>query len=258
MIDTLIDMLAAMWAAIRNYGKSISAYWREGRKGRAVGKVVLPCLPLVLVGGIVFFVATHWEAIMSFLVAVIAIACIIGGLLNSQAERKRKEAERLEQLKQEAIRENARTADATYIKMAKVIYDVARDLGSAGIVPPRALSDIYSSGSRMISLQDGAVMLALFTLQKSGQAVDTEVLSITIQEKIDKKLSAGELPGINRDVTYNGRVYSGFIIDAVVDRPGFAEVYAVLTDENYCRFKADCELQKGVPGPSVDRRDTDY
>ncbi len=101
-------------------------------------------------------------------------------------------------------------------------------------------------------------MLALFTLQKSGQTVDTEVLSITMQEKINKKLSAGELPGIRQDVTYNGRVYSGFIIDAVVDRPAFVEVYAVLTDENYCRFKMDCELNKSVPAPSVDRRDVDY
>lgn len=258
MADKICDMAQALWEKGKGYVLGIKANWAEGRKPRAVGKVILPCLPVVVLGLVIRFVMTHLEAITNFFLWVILIVCLAGGALSVVAKRKRTEEERQERLRQEAIRENARTADATYNKMANVVYEIARDLGPLGIVPPRMVSDIYSSGDHMISMQEGAVMLGLFTLQKSGDSVDTDMLSFTMQEKINKKLTAGELPGVARDVTYNSRVYSGFIIHAVVDRPGFVEVYTVLTDENYCRFKMECEQNKSVPTPSVDRRDIRY
>lgn len=258
MADKICDMAQALWEKGKSYVLGIKANWAEGRKARAVGKAILACLPVVVLGLVIRFVTTHLEEIINFFLWVILIICLAGGALSAVAKRKRAEEERQERLRQEAIRENARTADATYKKMANAVYEIARDLGPVGIVPPRMLSDIYSTGDRMIPLQDGVVMLGLFTLQKSGETVDTDMLSFTMQEKINKKLTAGELPGVARDVTYNSRVYSGFIIHAVVDRPGFVEVYTVLTDENYCRFKMECEQNKSVSAPSVDRRDTDY
>ncbi len=257
-MDQLLDKVADKWEKVKDYFTGIGTDWGKGRKPRAVGKVILPLVPVALLIGLLVVIWKNREAIVSGLVVLVLVGSIIGYFLDKCAERKRAEAERFEQKRQEAIRENARTADATYTKMANVVFEIARDLGPVGIVPPRMLSDIYSTGSRMIPIQDGAVMLALFTLQKSGDSVETGTLSFTMQEKIDKKLVAGEFPGIDRNKTYNDRVYSGFIIHAVVDRPGFVEVYAVLTDENYCRFKMECEQNKSVPAPSVDRRDVDY
>lgn len=257
-MDEFFDAAQAKWEKFKAYVYGIGTDWQAGRKPRAVGKVILPCLPVVLLVLVVLFVKMHWEAILILFGIITIMLYVLGEMKKKANERNRAEAERQEQLRQEAIRENARTADATYTKMANVIYDVARDLGPLGIVSPRMLSDIYSSGDRMISKQDGAVMLGLFTLQKSKDTVDTETMQFTMQEKINKKLTAGELPGVARDVIYNGRAYSGFIIHAVVNRPGFVEVYAVLTDENYCRFKMECEQNKSIPAPSVDRRDTDY
>lgn len=258
MVDKICDRVKACWEKVKDYVLGIKADWVEGRKPRVVGKVILPCLPVVLLVLAVLFIKTHWEVILTLLGIIVVLPYVIGEMKKTAAERKRAEAERQEQLRQEAIRENARTADATYTKMAKVVYEIARDLGALGIVPPRMVSDIYSSGDHMIPLQEGAVMLGLFTLQKSGETVDTDMLSFTMQEKINKKLTAGELPGVARDVIYNNRVYSGFIIHAVVDRPGFVEVYTVLTDENYIRFKMECEQSKSVSAAAVDRRDTDY
>lgn len=256
--DKILDAVKAKYEGAKRYGHGIAQDWAEGRKPRAVGKVILPCLPIIPLGLIVWLIVKNWDAIVTFFIGLAAVVCLAGGALSKVAKRKRTEEERQERLRQEAIRENARTADATYNKMANVVYEIARDLGPLGIVPPRMVSDIYSTGDRMISMQEGAVMLGLFTLQKSGDTVDTDMLSFTMQEKINKKLTAGELPGIDRNVTYKNRVYSGFVIDAVVDRPGFVEVYAVLTDENYIRFKMECEQSKSVSAPSVDRRDTDY
>jgi len=257
-MDRFFDKVADTWKKVKGYFIGIGTDWAEDRKPRAVGKVILPLIPVALLIAVLAFIWKNREAILSGLIVLVTICSVIGYFLDKHAERRRAEAERMELARQAAIRENARTADATYTKMANMVYAVARDLGPVGIVPPRMLSDIYSTGSRMIPVQDGAVMLALFTLQKSGDSVDTDTLSFTMQEKVNKKLAAGEFPGIDRDKTYEGRVYSGFIIHAVVDRPGFVEVYAVLTDENYCRFKAECELSKNIPDPPVDRRDLDY
>ena len=57
---------------------------------------------------------------------------------------------------------------------------------------------------------------------------------------------------------YDGRVYSGFIIDDVKDGKGYIEVYAAFVNDTYCRYKLDQELGKDAPPPLADRRDLDY
>lgn len=177
--------------------------------------------------------------------------------MNSYSEHKRAEAERKERQRQEAIREKARTMDGTYKKMAKVVWEAARTLGPLGIVPPNRLEDIYSPG-RMVSAWDGEVLFGLFLLQKPHNEVDTDLVKDTMQTKVDQGLTAGKFPDIPADLTYNGRVYSGFTVDAVKDSRGFVEMYTVLTDESYCQHKLSGDLEMDAPPPSVDRRDVDY
>lgn len=154
--------------------------------------------------------------------------------------------------------ETAKTQDATYNAQGKIVFSVAPELGPLGVVPPATLSNIYSPG-RTVPVANGAVMLNLFLLQKNGETVDTDLLKHTLQVKIDQRLQAGEFPGIPEQHVYRGRVYSGLAVDMVRDSiGGFVEVYTVLVDDAYCRYRENRELNGYRLLPSVDRRDADY
>lgn len=151
------------------------------------------------------------------------------------------------------------TKDATYIEEGKILFDVSKELGGLGIVPPMRLSNLYSP-SRTIPKMNGAFFFCLFLLQKDREVVDTELIRHTLQTKIDQRLTAGEYPGVDAKYTYRGRTYSGFVIDRVRDDSGggFVEVYTVLVNNAYCRYKQDRALSGDAPSTFVDRRDVDY
>lgn len=249
-MDEFFDNVSAKWAKIKAYFIRIKADWTEGRKARAVGKVILPLLPVALVGFIVNFVVKNLDTIALFFIVVMTFLCIVGGLLEERAKRKRAEAERREQEHREAIRKKAQTQDRIYQKMAKAVWTVARELGPLGIVPPNRLGDIYSPG-RIIPKRDGEVLLGLYLLQKSRDDVDTDLLISTMQTKLDQKFAAGDFPDIDER-------YDGLVIDRVKDSIGFVEVYTSLFDESYRRYKSDGDLDRDIPSPSIDRRDMDY
>lgn len=256
-MNDFFDRITALWDYLKSYFHGIVTDWHEGRKPRAVGKIILPLVPLALLAGVLVLIWRNRRAILSALVVLVAIFSIFAYFLDRRAERKREEEERRERMRQEAIKEKARTMDITYRKMAKVVWNIARELGPLGIVPPNRLDEIYSPG-RMISAKGGEVLLGLYLLQKSRDEVETDVLIYTMQTKADQKIVAGEFPEIPKEFIFQGRVYSGFSIDAVRDSRGFVEVYTVLTDESYCQYKLDNEIEKDAPSPSVDRRDIDY
>lgn len=153
--------------------------------------------------------------------------------------------------------EVARMKDATYTTQAKILFAVSRELGPLGIVPPARLSDLYSPG-RTIPKANGTVALSLYLLQKDCETVDTDLLRYTLQTKIDQRLQAGDFPDIPEQHLYRGRVHSGFVIDTVRDSSGFVEVYTALTDDAYCRYCEQRNLNSHLLLPSVDRRDVDY
>lgn len=259
-MNEFLDKCAALWALLKNYITGIASDWTEGRKARAVGKVILPLAPVAALAGICVLVWKYREAIYSGLILVVAFVAIIGYFMDKRAERKNAEEERRERLRQEAIRENARTADATYTMMGKVVYKIACELGSPDIIPPTRLSAIYSPG-RMVLKNNGAVQLGLYLLQKSGVVtIDEDSLADLMQTKVDQMLESEELPEIPQKIIYHGRAYSGFMIHKVRDsgNANFVEVYTVLTNESYLRYKLDGELDKDTPAPSVDRRDINY
>lgn len=246
-MDEFFDRLAVIWTKIKGYIVSIIGDWKEGRKIRAVGKVILPCLPVILVGMIVNFMVKHWDAIASFFIIVITLICIIGGILNSYSERKREKDEQKERQRQEAIREKAQAQDSIYQKMGKALWEIVRGLGALGIVPPNRLGDIYSPG-RIIPKMGGEVLLGLYLLQKSRDDVDTETLITTMQTKADQMFTAGDFLGFDEK-------YEGLAIVRVKDIVGFVEVYTALVDESYKRYKLNGDLDRDVPSSSIDRRD---
>lgn len=76
--------------------------------------------------------------------------------------------------------------------------------------------------------------------------------------KVDQRLTAGEYPAIEVRHIYHGRAYSGFAVDSVRDSQGFIEVYTVLVDDAYCRYRQERDLMADLPALPVDRRDIDY
>ena len=249
-MDSFFDRVKIQWEAFRNYCNGIALDWRENRKPRAVGKVILPCLPIVLVGLIVNFVVKNWNAIVTFFISIVTILCIIGGILNWYTERKRKWDEQKEQQRQEAIYENAQAQDRMYEKMGKAVWGIGQELGPEGIVPPNRLPDIYSPG-RIIPKMGGEVLLGLYLLQKSRDNVDTVTLMTTMQTKADQKYKAGDF------LDFDDK-YDGLAIVRVKDSVGFVEVYTALINDSYRRYKLNCDLDRDVPPPSIDRRDMDY
>lgn len=249
-MDKFFDDIKAKWEKVKDYFKGIGRDWAEGRKPRAAGKVILPCLPVALLGFITYLVAKNWEAIVNFCLGLLVVVCLVGGAVCKLNERKREAAERLELERQATIREKADTQEKRYQQMGKIVWAVARELGPLGIVPPNRLADIYSP-TRIIPKRGGEVLLGLYLLQKARDDVDTDLLVSTMQTKINQKLSAGDFPDIDEK-------YDGLAIDKVKGSDGFVEVYTALKDRAYYSYLASCDLDKDTPPPSVDRRDIRY
>lgn len=92
-MDKFFDRVAAMWAVFMGYVQGVAQNWAEGKKPRAVGKVILPCLPVVLLGLIMWLIVKNWDAIVDFFIWLIVIFCLVGGVLSKIAERKNTEPE---------------------------------------------------------------------------------------------------------------------------------------------------------------------
>lgn len=239
--------------------------WENGKYFLAALAVILPSIIIGLIivlivksiAVIIHFVRVHYTQI--FFTGIIIWAFL--EWLDNHADRKRK---RKEKEREEAVRarytarlDYEKTKEATYAEQGKVVYSVARELGSLGIVPPTRLNNIYSP-ARMIPKDNGAFFLAQFLLTKDRDDVDTELLGQVFQTKIDQRLTAGEYPGIEAKHIFQGRVYSGLTVDWVHDGEGFVEVYTVLTNDAYCRYRQELELEQTTFSSFVDRRDVDY
>lgn len=249
-MDKILDAIKTQYDKFMDYLHGIAKNWAEGRKPRAVGKIIFPCFPVVLVGLIVNFVVKNWEAIMGFFVWLILILSLVGGVVYKAAERKRERDEQKERQRQEAIRENAQSQDSIYQKMGKAIWEIARELGPLGIVAPNRLGDIYSPG-RIIPKMGGEVLLGLYLLQTSHSDIDTVTLMTTMQTKADQKFRAGDF------LDFDDK-YDGLAIVRVKDSVGFVEIYTALIDDSYRRYKLNGDLDRDIPPPSIDRRDMDY
>lgn len=172
-------------------------------------------------------------------------------------KRKQAEIEQEEREKYMARKEYAATKDATYTEQAKILFDVAREIGGLGIIPPMRLSNLYSP-SRTIPKLNGEVTLCQYLLEKDREIVDTEQIKQTLQTKIDQRLMAGEFPYVPETHIYRGRTYSGFVIDTVRDGEGYLEVYTALANDAYCRYVEHRDLNGDILLPPVDRRDIHY
>ena len=250
---------------IERYFDDASALWYEGRYFRSIIKFVLPYIIIAAITLVtILAVIGIKNFVRAYYVELIVAALVCWGFLGWLDERREKKYKWKEQEREIRVREeyrarleSATTKEATYIEQGKIVFDVARELGVLGIVPPMRLNNIYSP-SRTIQKANGTVILAQFLLQKDREEVDIELIRYTLQTKIDQRLMAGEYPSIEEKHIYRGRAYSGFCIDSVRDSEGYVEVYTVLVNDEYCRYRQNRDLMADLPTLSVDRRDTDY
>lgn len=246
--------------------QNLQNQWSDGQYVRTIlnvlGCSILIALAVILIcKGISALVAFLRRNYAQLIIAALVLWAFAGWRDKHKADRlklQREEQEIRERQNYSDRLEAAQTKEATYNTQAKVLFEVSRELGPLGIVPPARLSDLYSPG-RTIPKANGTVNISLYLLQKDRETVDTDLLKHTLQTKIDQRLQTGEFPGIPEQHFYRGRVYSGFVIDMVRDSTGgFVEVYTALVDDNYCRYRERRNLNSSILLPSVDRQDPDY
>lgn len=243
----------------------VEKLWTNGKYIQAVTVIVIPSAIIgLIIALIVKSVTVLFHFFRTYYPNIIFAGLIVWLFfewLDNHADRKlkRQEKEREEEARTKYIArlDYEKTKEATYIEQGKIVFSVSRELGVLGIIPPTRLSNIYSP-TRMIPKENHAFSLAQFLLSKDRDDVDTELLKQVFQTKIDQRLTAGEYPGIEPKHVYQGRVYSGLIVDLVRDSEGFVEIYTVLTNDAYCRYRQELELGWDTPAPTVDRRDVDY
>ena len=186
---------------------------------------------------------------------------LVGSYLNSRLKKLREKRRIEEEEKQKHDMEAyQKTEERTYRKVGKAVCSAAREMSSAGIVPPRRLSSIYAK-VQTIPIMDGKGMLCQYLMEKSQDDVDTVAVAETMQTKIDQKLRAREILEVPPEFTYNGRIYSGLLIHQVeedINNPKMIVVWATLTNEAYLQYVEDIAMDREAPSPSVDRRDTRY
>lgn len=251
--------------AFKEYVAKTNTLWEAGKYIHAIIRVVGPsimfALVLILITQTIVAITRFLRLYYAQLICGILGICAFIGWCDSRKDKKIKwdEEERKKRAQQRymAQLEYTTTKDATYIEQGKLLFAVAPELRGLGIVPPTRLSNIYSP-TRTIPKMDGAVAICQFLFQKDSETVDVELLRHTLQTKIDQRLTAGEFPGIPEKFIYNGHVYSGFCVDSVRDSQGYVEVYTALTNEAYCRYKQNRDLNNDMFISPIDRRDIDY
>lgn len=262
-----MKILRLLKAQIDNWSKTISVLWADKHYIRSVLTLLLPpmaigigiCLIVKIVTGITTFLRLHYAKLIFAVLLIWAFAGWLDNHKEKQLEYRRREREEEEREEYRAQQEYALAKDSTYVEQGKILFDVTREIGSLGIVPPMRLNNLYSP-NRTIPKINGAFFFCQYLLQKDLDFVDTERLKEALQMKINQRLIAGEYPGVEAKYIYKGRVYSGLVVDKVIDgrESGFIEVYTVLVNNAYCRWKQNQDLIRDTPAPIIDRRDTDY
>ena len=252
---------------VNAWTEKITTSWAERSYLNSVLTFLLPPSAIGVAICIIFKIITDVSTFLRLHYAKLILAVLIlwafWGWLDAHKERqleyRRREREEEEREEYRTQQECMASKDLIYIEQGKILFDVTREVASLGIVPPMRLNNLYSP-SRTIPKMNGAFFLCQYLLQKDLEFVDTERLKETLQMKINQRLIAGDYPGVEAKHLFRGRVYNGLMIDKVIDsrESGFVEVYTVLVNNAYCRWKERQDLDRDAPAPSIDRRDADY
>lgn len=194
-MDKFFDQVAEKWKSFQDYIGSIKANWKEGRKPRAVGKVILPLLPVALTAALLAYLWSIRETIIKIFSGILLMWTIFYACKQEKGLDKK----------------NTRKPDAVVLKHARQgraalldhIMLVAESLSEqTEIYSPRSRGELaYPSVSKCITIENG---VAVFTvrLRYEDEITPSKFLE-RFNDRMAQKLDSGELWGNPPAVFYD-------------------------------------------------------
>lgn len=194
-MDEFFDRVKIMWEMFMSYLYGIGRDWRENRKPRAVGKIVLPLIPVALICALLAFLWSIREAIVKAVGGVLFVLMIV--YMCKQGKPK--------------DNQTGKKSDTVIMKHAKeglnALLDhvllVAESLAEqTEIYSPRTKGELaYPDMKRCIHVEDGVAVNAV-QLHYEGE-IDTVKFLERFNNRMAQKLNSGELPGHPNPVFYD-------------------------------------------------------
>lgn len=185
-MDKFFDNVSEKCTKIKAYFIRIKADWAEGRKARAVGKVILPLVPVALVVAVLLFL-WNIRAIISKVISGILFFGVVILMFTQGRDRNGQPAARPDEVVMKHAREGLET-------LLDHIFLVSESLaGQTEIYSPRTRKELaYPDMKRCIQIEDGVAVITV-QLHYAGEELDTVRFLERFNCRMAQKLNSGEL-----------------------------------------------------------------
>lgn len=199
-MDKFMDKVKEKWEALKRYFHKIGRDWQEGRKPRAVGKIILPLIPVALICALLAFLWSIREAIVNAVGGVLFVLMIV--YMCKQGKPK--------------DNQTGKKSDAVVVKHAiqgrdnllDIILVVGESLekqltGIYTIQCPKSKGQLaYPHINRCITVKNGVASVAV-AFPYTGEA-DKDHFKEHFNDRMCQMLNAYELPG-HPDPVFTGK-----------------------------------------------------
>ncbi len=189
-MDLLFDKVADIWEKFKGYARGIGTDWTEGRKARAVGKVILPLVPVALAIALLAFLWHIRATIIKIFSGILLLWTIVYACKRETSQGNR----------------TAAMTDAIVMKHAKQglnalldhVFLVCESLAEqTEIDSPRTKGELACPDmQRCISIEDGVAVVTV-QLHYVGE-IDTAKFLEHFNDRMEQKLNSGELMQASR------------------------------------------------------------
>lgn len=199
-MDEFLDRVAAVWAKAKGYIDGIKANWKEGRKPRAVGKIILPLVPVALVVALLLFL-WNIRAIISKVISGILFFCVVIFMFTQGRGKNVQPAAWPDEVVLKHAREGLET-------LLDHIFLVSESLaGQTEIYSPRTRKELACPDmKRCIQIEDGVAVVTV-QLHYAGEELDAARFLERFNRRMAQKLNSGELrdkpPAVFTDMDNN-------------------------------------------------------
>lgn len=187
-MDKFFDAVKLKWEKFKNYIRGVETDWAEGRKPRAVGKVVLPLVPVALVVALLAFLWSIRE-IIKWILGLLLTVWIIGFMCLQGRDKNGQPAAQSEEVVMKHAREGL---DALLDHVFLVSESLAEQ---TEIFSPKTKGGLaYPDKKRCITIEDGVAVITV-QLHYAGEELDTVRFLERFNCRMAQKLNNGELAG---------------------------------------------------------------
>ena len=177
------------------YVQGVAQNWAEGKKPRAVGKIVLPLVPVALVIALAAFLWIKRAVIVKVFSGIVFFLTVIFACTQGSSKGKEKTQ-----------------SDAVTMKLAKQglndlldnVFVVSESLAEqTEIYSPRTKGDLaWPDMKRCITLEDGVAVVTV-QLDYAGDEIESGRFMERFNDRMAQKLNSGELSGKPPAVFYD-------------------------------------------------------